>query len=637
MGCGDQVSLNPNQEPSLIWDSGNFTFPEIEIFSPPSKDPIPVDRLLALIDATLKDRGDFTWEMVDSYTLWSAVVGGDSIVYVGYKVIGLDSLDYSTLDLQDPIWQEARAYTIEYVLQELKALHPDQAFTEEQILVKEQKLIPLIQLRVSDYELIAKLRQLPSVRYVEPHGVSQETLSQARSGETGGGSGNVNIGGSTNWTSCSNDCSTNCPTSADYFTITPNSKVGWNAGVNAHNVANLTTSMWDHCPAGAGITVALLDTGIDPANDQLDPQGQFAVGLSAGRTQERINMFNVEVEGDDTDDQCVHGTRMAAIIAHPRNDDGGITGMAYRVNLVVYRVGDLPAISYFNPLSVDAVIDAYEDIAQRQDIDLVSMSMGSNTKINPVNDAVSLAHANGKMIFCAAGSSGFEIHPAKSATTQTIAVTGVTRNSPSNTNLIKAQGCAKGSYVDFSMFTEEDLLTYTRTGLSTKMQDGDEVTWSSQSSHATALLAGIAASVWSVDPNFSREQVLGFLKSAASMGLNRDNEFGWGVIDGQSAVFGANLVANPPFSVSIAGPTSLSSYGQITWTSQVTSASTANLSYSWQWESETPTTGASCSRWFYPSGNSTFTFYTLSLTVSEQGGLNRTASTSIQIYPNFPF
>ncbi|MFK7921714.1 MAG: S8 family serine peptidase [Bacteroidia bacterium] len=638
VSCGDKMGLDPTLEGNLgMQGELVFDYPEIEISPPPSSDPIPLDRLQAYINREIALKGDFGWDMADDYTLWSAVVGGDSIIYLGYKAIGIDSIDYKTLDLKSEPWQNARAYTIGFILRELNTRYPEKGISEEDILVKEQKLIPLIQLKVYDYETIAKLRKLQTVRYVEPHGLKPESTSQLRSSETLGsinlGSGSGSGSGSSG---CGSDCSTNCPRSSDYFTISPNSKVGWNVGAGNHNVASTTSSMWDHCPAGAGITIALIDTGIDPDNDLLDPNDQFATGLSAGRTQQRINMYDVGNEANDTDDQCGHGTRMAALLANPRNNVGGITGMAYRANLVVYRAGNGPAISFLLATVKDAVIDAYEDIAARADIDIISMSMGSNIKLRSINDAVESAYASGKLIFCAAGSGGIEVHPAKSAKVETIAVTGVSNNSPSHTNLTEAQKCGTGTYVDFSMFTEETIPSGTRYGLSTKMQQGDEITWSKQSSHATALCAGIAASVWSVDPNFSRAQVLGFLRTAASMGFNRDDDFGWGIVDGQSAVNNANLVANPLFAVTIAGPTLLNTYGQKTWTPQVSGASTANLSYSWQWETSSPTNGASYNYWYYPSGNTNFTYYTLTLSATEQGGLNRTASTSIQIYPDYP-
>lgn len=171
--------LTPPEETEFTLPS-DVIFPDIQI--DPKQDSIPLSgkEVFDYVKA-LFDRGiDFEWSMADDYVFWSAVIAGDSTVALGYKPADVEEIDYATLDIQSYEYQYARAYTLEFILREMRRLHPGKTFTEEDLIQKEQKLLPLMYLKIYDYEVIAKLRKLATVRYLEPHGYQVEEYGQIR-------------------------------------------------------------------------------------------------------------------------------------------------------------------------------------------------------------------------------------------------------------------------------------------------------------------------------------------------------------------------------------------------------------------------------------------------------------------------
>ncbi|MEO1450324.1 MAG: S8/S53 family peptidase, partial [Bacteroidota bacterium] len=151
-----------------------------------------------------------------------------------------------------------------------------------------------------------------------------------------------------------------------------------------------------------------------------------------------------------------------------------------------------------------------------------------------VADAVVYAHNKGKLIFNAAGTSltwtswWGVIFPANMS--QTVAVTGVRTGS----SLQRCNTCHDGSQVDF-VVTMQDAGNTNRTAL-TLHTSGNQPSYTSGSSAATATMAGIAALVWGKNLGQNRNQVLQRLKDASQFYPSRSNSFGWGRVDALQAV-----------------------------------------------------------------------------------------------------
>ncbi len=482
--------------------------------------------------------------------------------------------------------------------------------TEEDVIMFPYAHLPIMHVRVHDYAILAKLRQLVTIRYVAPHGYVPEAYLYTVQRSSG----------------CS-ERTGSISTATDLDFVSPNSAVSWHIGDVTHRVP----AAWNVSPQGSGITVALIDTGVDPNNDHLDQNGLFTSGQSSGRTIQKLDRFTSAQ--NDPDDQCGHGTRMAGLIVHPRNGDGSITGVAYRANLISYRTGNDVVIN--SASQKDAVALSVEHAADQSAVRILSMSIGKTWPNPEIEDAIEYAYwTKEKMIFAAAGSElDASVFPANTLITETIAVTGLHfSNSSSHTNLAKAGRCHTGSIVDFGAYVQ-DGPWYNRTNaVSTQLNDGTGYAWSNFASAATATCAGIAALVWSVNPSATRSQVFHDLRQAASMGNSRDSNFGWGVIDAEAAAIAAATPPPPPtLTVGIAGPgispASIHNSGTYTWTAIVGGA-TSRVTYSWN--GGAPSSSSTYSQFVSVPHNGS-TSLTIDVTVTEQGGLGRSVSNSLYV------
>lgn len=322
--------------------------------------------LFHIMWAGLQQGESLDWQSNHPYLLWSAVVETDSVVAVGYKPANLDNVSWETYEAKADEWRYAKAYTIGFVLNELNRTRMENPLKADDIVIPAYTHLPILHLRVHDYSTIAKLEQLETVRYVSPSGyVPEAYLSTVeRSGSASG---------------CM-ERTEDISVIDDLDYIAPNSAVSWHIGNNTHRVP----AAWNITPQGNGITVALIDTGIDPDNDHLDQNGLFTDGQSGGRTIQKLDRFTTAQ--NDPDDYCGHGTRMAGLIAHPRNGDGSITGVAYRASLISYRTGNNPIIN--TGAQKTAVVSALEHAADQLAVKIISMSIGKVFYNKEIADAI---------------------------------------------------------------------------------------------------------------------------------------------------------------------------------------------------------------------------------------------------------
>lgn len=225
------------------------------------------------------------------------------------------------------------------------------------------------------------------MRYVEPMGYDQFLFSAAQERSSG--------------------CNPNLPTrglmaGVHYGVVAPNAKASWN--YPAHGILDA----WRYV-SGKGIKVFLIDTGIGYGQESLG--ANFNQGFSGARTLERLvtlprqrflGIINVGPP-ETPEDRCGHGTAMAGVLAAPRGTSGNMVGIAYNTDLVTCRAAADVFID--EAREVKGVSDAFTMAARRADVKVISMSMGRITVSSQIRDAIQYAHAKGKLIFCAAGTS----------------------------------------------------------------------------------------------------------------------------------------------------------------------------------------------------------------------------------------
>lgn len=176
---------------------------------------------------------------------------------------------------------------------------------------------------------------------------------------------------------------------------------GWN--ITAFNLP----STWQHT-RGEGVKIAVVDTGCDL--DHPDLVGNLLPGK---------NFINVRKPPED-DNQ--HGTHVTGTICASDNSIG-VVGVAPKAKVLPVKVldksgnGDLSIVADGIRWAVD------------QQVDFITMSLGSPNKVQEVRKAIQYAESKGVVVFVAAGNSGFTsevFYPA--AYPETIAIGSIDEN-----------------------------------------------------------------------------------------------------------------------------------------------------------------------------------------------------------------
>ena len=250
---------------------------------------------------------------------------------------------------------------------------------------------------------------------------------------------------------------------------------------------------------GEGITVALLDTGVDLEHPDL--KANIVGGIDF------VNSDN------DPQDDNGHGTGVAGLLAAVENGVG-LIGTAPKVRLLIVKM-----LRYDEQGSISDLIRGIEWAVQRG-AQIISMSLGTEEDNFALRQAIQAAYRAGVLLVAAAGNKGLRVlYPA--AYPEVIAVAATDRRDQ------RAWFSNVGPEVELSA-PGVDLLT---TGL-----DGDYQV-ESGTSFAVPQVAGVAALVMSTglrDPEAVR---LRLQQTADDLGLPLSAQ-GYGLVDAERAVLG---------------------------------------------------------------------------------------------------
>ncbi|MEM4601580.1 MAG: S8 family peptidase, partial [Desulfurococcaceae archaeon] len=172
--------------------------------------------------------------------------------------------------------------------------------------------------------------------------------------------------------------------------------------VNATDVWGEYYLIYGDAAHGAGVQVAVVDTGIDYAHKDL--QGSVAyciVSLRNSKTYYRgTNLKNCA-------DPNGHGTHVAGIIA-ARLNSIGVVGVAPKTSLYAVRVLDASGSGYVSDVAkgiVEAAKGPDNVVGTEDDADVISMSLGGPAS-QILQDAVKYAYESGAVLVAAAGNEG---------------------------------------------------------------------------------------------------------------------------------------------------------------------------------------------------------------------------------------
>jgi serine protease len=168
-------------------------------------------------------------------------------------------------------------------------------------------------------------------------------------------------------------------------------------GVDAPEAwANLAA---DGAPGGAGVTVAVLDTGVAYAN-----RGPFRRSPDFGRHQ-FVQGYDFVAKNRFPSDHNGHGTFVAGTIAEATNNRFGLTGLAYGVHIMPVRVLDSGGEGEASTIA-EGVLFAVKHGAQVINLSLEFSPGVTASDIPELIEALRYAHRRGVLVVAAAGNEG---------------------------------------------------------------------------------------------------------------------------------------------------------------------------------------------------------------------------------------
>jgi serine protease len=358
---------------------------------------------------------------------------------------------------------------------------------------------------------------------------------------------------------------------------------------------------------GAGVIVAVVDTGISKAGQDLK-NTSFVAGYDY-----------VNNDNDPTDDNG-HGTHVAGTIAQSTNNGIGVAGVAYGCSLMPVKVLNRNGSGTYAQIA-NGIYFAANNGAK-----VINMSLGGSSSSTTLQNAVAYAYNHGVTIVCAAGNDGASqvSYPAR-YDAYCIAV-GATRYDET-----RAAYSNYGSSLDLCAPGGDTSVDQNGDGY------GDGVlqetfqrnTWGyyffQGTSMASPHVAGVAALVISRGVASSPDDVRHVLEVTAEDkgAAGWDNIYGWGIVDAYKAVTYSAVPNQPPTA-------------SFTWTA---SGLTCNLdasgsfdsdgtisSYAWDFGDGTTGAGMTTSHAYAAADD-----YTVTLTVTDDDNATGTCSKTVTV------
>jgi serine protease len=451
-----------------------------------------------------------SWNDYSDAELWEYIVKAGNIVDIGLKAPDqATGMKDGQFLLSRAEWDEATRSVIS---------------TPSVQLVSADTLLPIIRVKITDVKSAVALRRSPRVDYVEP-GYFVDTPKGVF------------------WNDLLSGCQGSKWDKAVEY-ITPGDILPWNSRKQwVHEAWRLSD--------GSGVTVGIVDTGVDDQQTQLN--GEFTAGWSSGR-----EIVKKWTSGGGWDDQCGHGTRMAGIIAAPR-DGKNIVGIAWKANLLSVTSDD------------DVVLDAASVSDIRYGIreaatgaSIINMAFGTMTAYSSISDEIRYWYNNYDRLFIGAAGTSAELTDQMGVVfpawiSEVVAVTGV------DSKGVICGNCHWGPEpeVVFSAYVDQPT-----TGLVSSHGDIASI---GGSSNASAVVSGIAALIWSRYPTVSRDWVIARMKYTNETGT-KNSDTGYGNVNAYGAIGGL-------YKVAIQGPAKVQPGAEYTYTAK--QSNSPSVSYLW--------------------------------------------------------
>ncbi|MCU7725133.1 S8 family peptidase [Actinoplanes sp. KI2] len=269
---------------------------------------------------------------------------------------------------------------------------------------------------------------------------------------------------------------------------------------------------------GSGVTVAVVDTGVDASHPDL-----------AGQVLPGIDIVNGSTTGVSTDPNG-HGTHVAGTIAALTGNGVGVASVAPGVKILPVRVLDANGSGYMSDAATGIVWAADHGAT------VINLSLGSTSQVSAVTNAVSYARGKGVTVVAAAGNDRAKGSP----TSWPAADAGVIAVAATDSADTVADYSNQGSYVDVAAPGSEIVSTYPVAKGSYATMDG--------TSMATPHVAAEAALLKAYDKSLTPDQIEKTIESTAvDLGkAGKDTDYGYGRVDAAAALQAVTPAASAP-------------------------------------------------------------------------------------------
>ncbi|BCJ27668.1 hypothetical protein Asera_17760 [Actinocatenispora sera] len=250
---------------------------------------------------------------------------------------------------------------------------------------------------------------------------------------------------------------------------------------------------------GSGVTVAVLDSGVNAQHRQL-----------AGRVEAGTDL--VRGKGTADTDCAGHGSMVAGIIAGKRVDGSGFYGVAPEATILPIRIAeDLGTFEHGSPRIAAAIRYAVD-----HDATVINMSL--TTEDSPqLRSAVGYAHEHGVVMVAATGNQADDKPRYPAAYPDVIAVGGIDSSGGHDSESVT------GDWVD---------LAAPSTGIVAPAGIGSGYLSEKGTSFAAPVVAGTAALIRAYRPELTPDQVATRLEATADHPVDGHNdEVGYGVVN----------------------------------------------------------------------------------------------------------
>jgi type VII secretion-associated serine protease mycosin len=303
---------------------------------------------------------------------------------------------------------------------------------------------------------------------------------------------------------------------------------------------------------GAGVTVAVIDSGVDP--DISDLTGSVLTGPNYTGVSTRSS----------SPDWGVHGTWMASLIAGHGHDGGGngVIGIAPEAKILSIRVipdSDDPHYGQYEREQETRIQQSLAngiDYAVAHGAQVISMSIGYSMPSGTVRAALQHAYDHGVVVLASAGNSGDQAGSGRDAQAP--------ESFPADYPGVISVGAVNyhGKVASFSSANWSVQVAAPGVSVPAQGRDG-QYWWVSGTSPACALVAGVAALIRSRYPHLAPDLVATALTTTTKdrPAGGYDSQVGFGVVDAAAALTKAARLAHAPAPTPSATPSATATAG----------------------------------------------------------------------------